>query len=665
VTRRRADHFLPIALAALALAGFLTIRDSGLMINDEGWILHPVLRMQEGDVLYRDLWTFYAPLRYHVFQLLFSTAEPSLHLVRNVWIACLVASVAGLYPLARRLAPLSLAWIPSFVYALAPGPWHKAPYGLCTVGFFLALARFLERPRGRRLALLGAVGGVTLLTRQDLGIAQLLLASAAAGITAALARGPHAGRIALRRVAVVIGCFALTAAPLLAYYAYQGALASLVDAVFVRAFAQMGAHQPLFSRFFAPEAFASAPEGRAVGVILLVPVVVYFTAGAVLLRRLWQRREIDATWLLPGFLLVYGIGTLPQVYFPLLLLRLLQSALPFYLLAVWLLARAMVALSSRGRGSRQIGAALPGLAAATGVAFLWWIVAGLPRFVPFDEYSGSWRARRYAHPVRVLGDEVLVDWQRAEEIRLVRAFVAQHTSPGEPVFAAPLFSLYYVLVDRPNPTRMLAEHMREGDYVLVEDQKRREMERLLASNTRYAIVDRDWLAMSQPPGPIRRPLVESFPPVRLYGRVAVLDRDESPRAREVIPIYRRMTRRQSRPEDLARLRALARDLPHAPLPRELLGDALAAQGDLDGAVGAWQAAFALDSANARLLERAAEARLEQGRPVAAATNLKRALAVRESPTLRRLAGRLGPVGRWILRGGGDVPGAASEEVGSP
>ena len=81
--------------AALVLGGLaylLPLRHHGLMINDDGWYLHPVLRMLDGEVLYRDVLTFYAPLEHHLFAAVFSLAEPSIVLARTVWVAILVAT---------------------------------------------------------------------------------------------------------------------------------------------------------------------------------------------------------------------------------------------------------------------------------------------------------------------------------------------------------------------------------------------------------------------------------------------------------------------------------------------------------------------------------------------------------------------------------------------
>src|SRR5262249_29491932 len=148
--------------------------------SDDGWWLAPVLRMRAGEILYRDVWTFYAPLSLHGFAWLFDVTGPSVIAARVLMLAEIVAAAVLAYGFTRRFAPRWIAWLPGAVYALAPGPWHKSYYGLVSIAFFVLLARAFERPRAWRFAALGAMAGAALATRQDLGIAQLAIAFTAA-----------------------------------------------------------------------------------------------------------------------------------------------------------------------------------------------------------------------------------------------------------------------------------------------------------------------------------------------------------------------------------------------------------------------------------------------------------------------------------------------------
>jgi len=186
---RNVDRIVVILLAVAAGAYLLPLRRFGVAISDDGWYLFPVVRMLDGAILYRDVWTYYPPLEHHLLVWWFGVTGTSIVAARTLLALLLVATVVLTYRLARRFAPVALAWLPAAVYGLVPGPWVKVFFGLCTVGFFVALARALERPGAVRFALLGAIAGASLATRQDIGAAQIVIALVAAPIPALFPRG--------------------------------------------------------------------------------------------------------------------------------------------------------------------------------------------------------------------------------------------------------------------------------------------------------------------------------------------------------------------------------------------------------------------------------------------------------------------------------------------
>jgi arylsulfatase A-like enzyme len=544
-----------------AFAGFLVyLRPYGLILNDEGWYLYPALRMLEGDVLYQDVFTYYAPLRYHLLEAVFAIGQPSILLARSVWLILIVISVAGIYSIARRFAPPAVAWLPATAYGLAPGPWHKSPYGLCTVAFLLALARTFERPTKVRLLLLGVAAGVSMLTRQELGLAQLLMSCALVGALPAL-EARTLGLATLRagaRQAVLVALGAVvTVAPVLVYYASLGALGALVDAVLLQAYEYSSDAPASLLDLLRPATFTHAIEGSRVGAALLLALLAYPIALGLLWREIRARR-LGVPTLLGLAVLIHAAPSLVQGYYPLLLVRFLQSAIPLYLLGAWILGRL-------GERSRRLAVAATAILLA---AFLGGVWGGFPTVHPSDSYTGSARMLGYSVPVDILGDTVFTDQETADGIRLARAFFTERTSPTETVFTAPLLSLYYVLLDRRNPTRFLGDI---GNRAMSAGRKRVEIERLLASDTRYAVVERGW--WSKPPGPARpilAALVRNFRPVRDYGSIVILEREPDEARREIGEIHRRMLRGQSKPRDEAALRAIIRRKPAEPLPRELL-----------------------------------------------------------------------------------------------
>jgi hypothetical protein len=629
----------------LTAACLLPLRRQGLMVSDEGWYLHPVLRMLGGEVLYRDVWTFYAPLQHHLLAGVFALSGPSLLLARSLLAVVVVGSVVLLYRVARRFAPPGLACVPAAVLALVPGPWHKAFYGFVTLVFFAALARVLERPGGRRFTALGLAAGLTLVTRQELGLVQVALAFAFAAaplvLPARLRFEPAlSAREVARRVGLVAAGIAAPVVPVYAWYAAQGALGDLLEANFVRAFLQMGTHPSGIRMLLDPGNPLGAPEGRVAGFILLLPLLVYLAAAAALLLRLRRGPPSPRTALLAA-VLATGVATLGQAWLPLLLIRLLQSAVPFYLVACAGAAfLADLAARSAGTRARLARGAVLAASAGAGAALCGFVIAGPQPILPFDEYSGSARARHLRAPVEVLGDTVFADWGVAEEVRLVRAFFDAHVGPQEPILAVPVHSLYWVLLGRPNPTRILGEHITPGDHVLSGAMKREEMARLLASPARFVVAGRGWWRSPQPPEAIRAALFENFRALRAYGSAVILVREPEARRRTWGELQRRLDRAPPEPGDEARLREWIAEEPAEPLPWQLLGHVLLAGGRPDEAVAALQEAARLDPADATPLEWAAEVRLAQGRPDAAAQELRRARAVRQGPSVRRIAARL-------------------------
>jgi cytochrome c-type biogenesis protein CcmH/NrfG len=130
--------------------------------------------------------------------------------------------------------------------------------------------------------------------------------------------------------------------------------------------------------------------------------------------------------------------------------------------------------------------------------------------------------------------------------------------------------------------------------------KRHEMERLLASDTRYALVSRSWwLQREDPERPILTALVAAFRPVRSYGSLMILERgsDRGERA-----LCQRVLFRRPGPNDERRLREWIARRPDEPLPWELLGRIQLAAGRWDEAASALDTANRLDPENPRPLE---------------------------------------------------------------
>jgi hypothetical protein len=414
-------------------------------------------------------------------------------------------------------------------------------------------------------------------------------------------------------------------APFAVYYAAHGALGDLFEAVFARAAALSDAFPPPWSVL----ASLGAGEGRIVAVLMLVPIALAALFAVGIAAR-WRRRGLDSDVALRGALLAFACATLSQAYHPVLLARLLQSALCFQVIATIALADA----AARVDGSTRRGVELGGIGLAALYAVL--VLAGVPRVHPGEQYTGSLRMRSYDTPVEVFGETLYTPFMQADEIRLVRAFCASHTRPGEPIAVLPTHPLYWVLVDRPSPMRFLADHA-HGNFVMSVEQKRVEAERLAASDARYVLAEPEWFSASGPDDPFRDLLEAQFRPVRAYHSMLVLERGRKPDTAALTAILRRITIGVPRAGDLAALRAMAAADPDEPLVHKLRATLAAQAGAVDEAIEAQHRVAALDPADATALERSTALLLHQGRTAEAAADLQRARSIRESPTSRALA----------------------------
>lgn len=640
----RSDRWLLAALLVSAAVYLWELRPYGLMLLDEGYVVHAAQRMRGGELLYRDVYGHYGPLLYHALALAFDATGPSILVSRTIYLVLLLVNVAIAYRLARRFAPPAGALVPAGLLAIVPGQWSKATVGFAMGIVLLALARALERPGVQRCFALGLAGGLAVTARQDLGLVLLAFGLASCAVPALFPRrygapgsrslARAAGRVlaAAAGAALIPGAFAL-------YYATHGGLGALVNATLVRAFTQRGAYG-----FGLPALVASggvAPEGRLAGIVLLVPLAVLGVAGVVWAWRV-VRQGSDARTMLVAGLLVAGAAAISNVYYQLRVLRVLESALPYWLLATWLVAGAARAGARRWPGAvgQALVAALAAASASAAGLLVWAIVTAIPRIDPGDEYTGSLRARRLGEPVQVLGDTVFVGWPMADEIRCLRNEIHALTAPGEPIFVAPLLVLYYPILDRPNPLWMLLADYLPGDSLLTDAEKHREMQRLLDSRARIALVDGYWLATVRPLDAIRRTLLEQFHPIRRCGNTLVLERGADDASPAMLEIATRATRGRPHAGDLATMQALLARRPESALAHEVMGRLLVARGRPDDAALELEAAARLDPGNPGPLEQLTDLLLVHGRRDDASRALRRAETIRENPTTRALRRRL-------------------------
>jgi hypothetical protein len=187
-----------------ALLSGLSIR-WGINPHDEGLMLQAGERIADGQLPYRDFYANYGPGQYFLIGVLDWLFGPSL-LVWRIVRVLLDAGVAVMaYALVRRDAPRPLAlgaWLAVAAAMAFPSIPHPNPTALALAFGGLLLAR--ERP-----AVAGALAGLAVVFRPDLGLAALAGVAVLAGSGRTVARALGAGAA----VALVLMAPVVLAAP--------------------------------------------------------------------------------------------------------------------------------------------------------------------------------------------------------------------------------------------------------------------------------------------------------------------------------------------------------------------------------------------------------------------------------------------------------------------
>jgi hypothetical protein len=424
---------LALLFGAAALFSALTIRN-GIQPNDEGLMLQAAARIADGQVPYSDFWWFYPPGQPYLLAGLHDLFGPSLLAWRVVRVLVNAVVVVLVYVLARRAAPRGLSLVAAAVACCAlafPSGPHPFPIALaCALGALLAL----ERP-----LVVGVLAGVCAAWRIEfaayLALAVLVAYGVRPGTVAQRAR--TAGLFAVAALAtgvvlyapVVLSSGVLDAWRLLVDYplndfseyqslpfplSYDGPLNTSGVGGFLTDSSEAILH------FYLPLALA----------IGLLGSLVALAAG-------WSRER----WWQAG-VAVFAIGMAHYLLVRPDIFHTAPLAVMVSVLGAW-------ALAARGRTPfLRIAAAL----AAAALAYS--LVEGADRFVHgVADDTVALRAPA--------ADGVRTVPKQAVPLDRAVAYVRAHVPPGRPIYLmtkrADLVTsghpLFYVLADRPNPTR--------------------------------------------------------------------------------------------------------------------------------------------------------------------------------------------------------------------
>lgn len=196
---------------------------------DEGATLYASLRAFNGELPYRDFWAFYLPGQYYIIALIYKLFSVSLMPVRIFGALINFLLPALVYLLTLKVSGKKQAFTGALLTAFSMSIWGPSyAYGSTIAVFcaFVSLYFFIGHLSSRnagKLLLAGAIAGLTLFIRQDLGV--YLFVACLAVLLVSVEGRKQAFKY------ILAFCFVLGAA--MAYFAVQCGLETIFQHTFV------------------------------------------------------------------------------------------------------------------------------------------------------------------------------------------------------------------------------------------------------------------------------------------------------------------------------------------------------------------------------------------------------------------------------------------------
>ena len=148
---------------------YLTYFNYGINLSDEGYLVYGAERVLSGQLPGADFHA-YMPGRYLVLAALFKIFGAGIVVERVMWVVVRIFIVLLYCQLSLTLVPRSIAFIPSFLLIILPGPWHKSFELLFPLIWLIAVYFYLYNSHLRSALILGLTVGITLFFRIEIGL---------------------------------------------------------------------------------------------------------------------------------------------------------------------------------------------------------------------------------------------------------------------------------------------------------------------------------------------------------------------------------------------------------------------------------------------------------------------------------------------------------------
>jgi len=435
--RHHTTILISLVILAVSILYNLTFNRIFILDIDEAHLIKRIMAVLTGEVPLIDFKRFtYAPGRYWLFGFFFRIFGPSLALERLIWVIFRALVNVLTYLVARHMMPRNFALIPvalSMTMACVP---FKTLFPFLTVLNLFTLFGYIKTQQRKWLFITGVTAGVTLWFRQD--IAGFLLIAAffcfffqQTSLQTLNVKPPRIRvSVSLRPVFKTFGLFFSTLLipflPLVVFYGIQGMAHIFVWDMFIGGPLSLISRRGKMPHHFPPiQELFQTPFNWDV-LFLWTPVALFIGVFFLLSHRFMKHKQFTRHDLYVLATLIMAVLTFNQTFQYAIFERLLENAVPLYILAACILALTYSTIQkrliSRIRGQTR-AAFIQGIVVALLLsAPAVFILYGLTQKNVNDRLTYKRRRQEIVHSDRGVW---LVKGQLQREIRAVRRAIAK------------------------------------------------------------------------------------------------------------------------------------------------------------------------------------------------------------------------------------------------
>lgn len=443
-----------ISVLVVALLEALFVFNRGIALADDGNMMMAALRVLDGQVPYRDfVHFFYSPGNAYLLSLLYSIFGDSYLIMRAIWALAQAFSVLLVFNISSRFVSKPLSLFPTAIAFFMLGPWFKAFYPFFSLLTFWGISKYLEKPGKSRSSVLGIICAMALFFRQDIGVWASILSFVSVALNRLVWPPKNRHQFWLEE-SYLVGVAAGILLPFLAYMQYQGALAPMLNELFLKSSTLTSSNWALSIRRLSTLANENS-------FLFYVYAFHYLTPFLSFLLLRVTNSPIDKKHIV--ILLCLNILTLFPALVSIGLIRVMQSNHINTILFVVLMHRLALASKRKLEKSEQLRVLQKNMPTAIYAAMF-----AIPGTYVFDIYKT--KGERIVHPLftsnlitmaeqnlayDLHGNSILVSEEVRQSISVITDSIAKHTDPDDSVLFLPAQSIFNYLTGHPNPTKLI------------------------------------------------------------------------------------------------------------------------------------------------------------------------------------------------------------------